>query len=81
MWNLLGHVSGGDALVLRYTATLLAWRDDFEVLSFFLLIQIVNVVIIFNVIEIVTADTAMQTDNMLKILNVKAISTKNGIWQ
>lgn len=52
-----GHVSSGDAFLFRHTAARLSWCDDFKVFGLFVLIQVVNVVIVFDIIEIVSANT------------------------
>lgn len=57
--DLLSHVFGGNTLALRYATATVARRDNFEVIDFFVLIQLVNVIVVNVIIEIITSNTGI----------------------
>lgn len=62
----LCHISCGYPLALRNAATRLAWCYDFKIFGLFVLIQFIDIVVIFNIIEIVSADSVEYQKNYFR---------------
>lgn len=57
-WPILCHIPRCNPLVLRHTSASLSRCNNLKVLGLFVLIQFINIVVVFNIIKIVSADSA-----------------------